>query len=96
MMEGYALGMPARVVVGARYSEMDVDAISLGRCKLLLKERVLLAEDRPAQIGSRACAEDYRLWNAVLRQNEGLPPPDQFAAKCLKTTVSSVDSYRNL
>ncbi len=55
--------MPATVVVEARYSEMDVDAISFGRCKLLLKERVLLAEDRPAQIGSRA-----------LDQNEGLPP----------------------
>lgn len=53
-MEGYVLGTTTAAPVEAGYNEMDVDAISFGRCKLLLKERVLLADDRPAQIGSRA------------------------------------------
>ncbi len=53
-MEGYAQGTTTGVLGEAGYSEVDVDVISLGRCKLLLKERVLLAEDRPAQIGTRA------------------------------------------
>ncbi|CUX57882.1 winged helix-turn-helix domain-containing protein [Agrobacterium genomosp. 13] len=84
MMEGYALKTTTTVMVRVENSEMDVDAINLGKCQLLLKKRILMADGKPAQIGSRAL--DILLYLAR-RQGQTISIDELMKAVWPNTTV---------